>query len=1065
MLFAQRHVTKSMASLATFRKLALMAAVLAVTTALILASTTDQAQAANGALPNLQLSSASPGELTITWDAPDPAPSDYRIVWAKQNLSFPSYKNANETNRGNEYPGGTETSITLTGLAKGETFRAMARTRYTSGGRNDGPWSGPWTGAATARVKDNPPAAPTELTADPSHDRVTLIWTAPGSGSTVSGYRVVRRTDASNLSAIVRDTGNPSTESTDSTVGAETTYHYAVLALSQDGDGAQSNTLSLTTPSEPADQRKKKNPPPPSRRLTRAAPSEPTNLTFTVGDTELTFAWDAPSSGDPALRYNYEFGPAGGTLVDGNHGTNPTGPQTLKKMDLTNGTEYHFRVRGVNGTTTNEETGPYAETMAIPEGTTAAGVPVIRPANAFRVPGTLTANKGAIVDSDGVPASSAFTWQWVQVDGMTETNITGATAQTYTLAAADVGKTIKVKASFTDDAGNAEGPLTSAAYPSSGSILPVATCAVPTSYPGGAIQIWNSKLVIGDTPFVGPEGFRGYVKGDLTPSDPEIHDQYGELEETKFNANDAEYEIGILVLEDEADSKTKLYITNNPAIPADIHKQFTMYVCSEVSHFHEATIEEQNERYTTWPDSGLDWSNYVDRTLYITWDQAAPVVESLNVTGTTLTLTFSEDLEPAASLANSAFAVKKTTSGGVETTVTLSGTPTISGKTVVLTMSAAPGVTDRVTAIYTKPTLGTANKLVDQFGNETEGFTIRNSSPNLPTASNGMVTTNEDTDHTFSASHFAFSDADDDTLAAVKITGPLTTGRGTLTLDGTAITSANLPKTVTKAKLDDSKLIYSPPANANGTSYASFKFKVNDHTQDSDSEYTMTINVTPVNDPATGRPSITGSSKVRNTLTASTSDIIDVDDLPGSFTYQWKRFTADGITFEANIGTNSRTYTLTDNEEGKKVKVEVSFTDNGGTREGPLLSSAFPSSESLNVGHLGAYWNDNHGGGGNLLRMDSCRITRGFLVIWSGPEEWERSADEWAARITPSNGSRILNRSFRESPGSPGYFEMIGRMRLAGPDSIRIQVRGRFGSTWGTWSPAARLYCFENQRG
>ena len=56
MLFAQRHVTKSLASLATFRKLALMAAVLAVTTALILASTTDQAQAANGALPNLQLS-------------------------------------------------------------------------------------------------------------------------------------------------------------------------------------------------------------------------------------------------------------------------------------------------------------------------------------------------------------------------------------------------------------------------------------------------------------------------------------------------------------------------------------------------------------------------------------------------------------------------------------------------------------------------------------------------------------------------------------------------------------------------------------------------------------------------------------------------------------------------------------------------------------------------------------------------------------------------------------------------------------------------------------------------
>ena len=650
---------------------------------------------------------------------------------------------------------------------------------------------------------------------------------------------------------------------------------------------------------------------------------------------------------------------------------------------------------------------------------------------------------------------------------MTVNDIVGATAQTYMLAAADIGKTIRVKASFTDDAGNDEGPLTSTAYPSSGSILPVATdCLPPASYPGGAIQIWSSKLVIGNTPFVGTDGFRGYAKGDITPGNPETHDQYGELEETKFNADDTGYDVGFLVLEDEADSKTKLYIHNDPLIPEALHKQLTMYVCSEAFHFHKATRATQNQRYTTWPDSGLDWSNYVDRTLYITWDQAAPVVESLNVTGTTLTLTFSEDLEPAASLANSAFAVKKTTSGGTETAVTLSGTPTISSKTVTLTLTATVPANNRITATYTKPTSGTANKLADQFDNKTEGFTILNSSPNRPTASNGTVTTNEDTDHTFSASHFAFSDADTgDTLAAVKITGPLAAGRGTLTLDGRAINSANLPKTITKAKLDDSKLIYSPPANANGTGYASFKFKVNDSTQDSASQYTITINVTPVNDAATGKPSITGSSKVRNTLTASTSDIIDVDGLPGSFTYQWKRFAADGTTFEANIGTNSSTYMLTNNEEGKKVKVEVGFTDNGGTMEGPLLSSAFPSSESLNVGRLGAYWNDNHDNGGNLLEIASCRITRGFLVIWSGPKGWERSADEWTARITPRNGSRILNRSFRESPGSPGYFEMIGRVRLAGPESIRIQVRGRFGQTWGTWSPAAGLYCMEKQQG
>ena len=341
---------------------------------------------------------------------------------------------------------------------------------------------------------------------------------------------------------------------------------------------------------------------------------------------------------------------------------------------------------------------------------------------------------------------------------------------------------------------------------------------------------------------------------------------------------------------------------------------------------------------------------------------------------------------------------------------------------------------------------------------------------NLPTSRSGTVTATEDTAFTLSESNFAFFDGDSgDTLASVKITELPAAGKGTLALDNTAITSSALPKTVTKAELDDGKLKYSPPANANGSRYASFKFKVNDSIADSAAAYTMTINVTNVNDVPTGRPTISGSILVGSTLTASTSDIIDPDGLPNSFTYQWKRFASNGTTFEANIGTNSRTYRLTDNEEGKKVKVEVRFTDNGGTREGPLVSSAFPSSgtvtvptsEALNVGGLGVYWHDRHENGGNMLRMDSCTGVKVFRVIWDGPDG-NRRADEWVAEITARGDSRAVRQNFRETPGNPGYFELDGRMLLAGPDSISIRVRGRFDSTWGTWSPRARLYCFAN---
>ena len=404
-----------------------------------------------GAVPNLRLSSAAPGELTISWDAPDPAPSDYRVIWAEQSLGFLSYKNSNEAGRGNEYPSGEKRSITLTGLTKGETFKVMARARYTSGGRNNGPWSGPWTDTVTARVKDDPPAAPTGLTASQvAHDSVTLAWTAPSRG-TVTGYRVLRGTDANSLSAIAQDTGNAGAEYTDSTVAAETTYHYAVLALSQNGDGAQSAAVSATTPAAPRSEKEEDKPPP--NIVTRAAPGVPLNLTAVAGDTKLTFSWDPPASdgGSAIVRYNYEFGPTGGTLVDENHGTDPTGSQTLRKTGLINGTGYTFKLRAVNRSGGSVTTGAYVTVTGTPQANSPATAPmgIVGP---IRVPGTVSWDFNRPEDSDGIAQSGeaffslmgGYEFQWLRVDVATETAITGATSHEYTLTSADVGKKLKL---------------------------------------------------------------------------------------------------------------------------------------------------------------------------------------------------------------------------------------------------------------------------------------------------------------------------------------------------------------------------------------------------------------------------------------------------------------------------------------------------------------------------------------------------------------------------------------------------------------------------------------------
>ena len=83
----------------------------------------------------------------------------------------------------------------------------------------------------------------------------------------------------------------------------------------------------------------------------------------------------------------------------------------------------------------------------------ATGAPAI--AGTAQVGMDLTASAGTIADADGL-TNVSYNYQWIQVDGGTETDISGETGSTYTLLPADVGKTLKVRASFTDDAGFAE---------------------------------------------------------------------------------------------------------------------------------------------------------------------------------------------------------------------------------------------------------------------------------------------------------------------------------------------------------------------------------------------------------------------------------------------------------------------------------------------------------------------------------------------------------------------------------------------------------------------------------
>ena len=87
------------------------------------------------------------------------------------------------------------------------------------------------------------------------------------------------------------------------------------------------------------------------------------------------------------------------------------------------------------------------------------------------------------------------------------------------------------------------------------------------------------------------------------------------------------------------------------------------------------------------------------------------------------------------------------------------------------------------------------------------------------------------------------------------------------------------------------------------------------------------------NSPATGAPTVSGTVRVGEALTAETSAIADADGLSKAvFTYQW-------LAGDVEIaGATDSTYTLVDDDQDKSITVQVSFRDDKNNQE--TLTSA-----------------------------------------------------------------------------------------------------------------------------
>ena len=160
----------------------------------------------------------------------------------------------------------------------------------------------------------------------------------------------------------------------------------------------------------------------------------------------------------------------------------------LKEADQINGAKTQWKW---NSTTLGWTAGTDVAVSLVVTDAPATGQPTI--SGGGQVGKTLTAATDDIEDPDGLPTTPTFTYQWVRVDGSTDTDIPGAASETYTLTASDLGKQIKVKVSFTDLRGHAEGPLTSDAYPRNGTVTVV---VLPGPCP--AVNDWCATMTVAD---------------------------------------------------------------------------------------------------------------------------------------------------------------------------------------------------------------------------------------------------------------------------------------------------------------------------------------------------------------------------------------------------------------------------------------------------------------------------------------------------------------------------------------------------------------------------------------
>ena len=514
------------------------------------------------------------------------------------------------------------------------------------------------------------------------------------------------------------------------------------------------------------------------------------------------------------------------------------------------------------------------------------------------------------MDDEGLPSfPSGFSFQWVQVDGTTETEV-GTDSATYTPVGADIGKKIKVKVTFTDNDGNAEGPLESDAT-ASVTAAPAAPCPSDAD--------WCTTLTVG---VVGPSMGNTFLG---------LIGTVGSLDDNTFELGSTTYTISSLYFKDSAGTSNDIFhVALVTVIP-----EGTIVSLNGTQFTATSQSGDGFGRYTSNHPTGFDWGDGQKVTVGIKFPAASdnatgkPGIIGVPQVGETLTATIGTiDDDYGVPAFPSAFDFQWVRVNGSTETNIGSDSPTYNP------VAGDVGKKIKVKVSFTD----------DRGGEETlesdETAKVAAAQPACPSDSNWCATLTigvigPSMGITFVGLIGAVGSLDDDTFEL----GSTTYTISSLYFKDSAGTSNDIFHMALDAVMPASAILSVDGTQFTATAQSSDGF--GRYTWDHPAglawidgqKVTVGVKFPAVSGNATGKPGIIGVPQVGETLTATIGMIDDdygVPAFPSGFEFQWVR--VDGST-ETNIGSDSPTYNPVAGDVGKKIKVKVSFTDDTGGEE------------------------------------------------------------------------------------------------------------------------------------